>query len=305
MFFGIAVLLPSAYYCREPVFNQTFFNQTFINPGAAGKDTNEFYNVLLLTGSMLSGFEGAPRTTLINIDGQVKTGGTTSGLTINVLTDKAGFLRNTDFGLGYAYRIKTAGGSLGIGFSAGVLFSSLDPDGWRQPDGTVTDPAIVNEKSSKKSFDASLGLFYEDKALFAGISCLHLASPKINAAENASFLKPSFYFNGGYKFALPDGEIQIVPTVLIVSDLATAQYEVGVTGFWRNKFWAGLNYRFNTSAGILAGLNLFPELRLGYCYSYNTAILGKFSGNHELMLSYRFAVYFERGKQKYKSIRYL
>jgi type IX secretion system PorP/SprF family membrane protein len=292
---------------QDAMFVQTFFDQTFINPGAAGGDTVGYFNATAMNRNQITGFEGAPVTTMINVNGALNIGASSNnGVSLTLYNDKFGFISTPAFNLGYAYRIELGKGSLGMGLSVGLLFSTIDSEGWRTPDGG-NDPAIPTSKGAKQSFDAGAGLFYCTDKFFAGLSCTHLTNPVFVAGDEKTRLKRNFYVSGGYRFAMPNPDINLRTSALILTDLAQTQFGVNATLFFRNnKYWAGIDYRLQSAVSLLAGMNLLPNLKIGYSYGYNTSELSKFSGgNHEIMLKYRFAVFIERGKQKYKSIRYL
>lgn len=289
---------------NETMFSQTFFNPGFINPAYAGNDSSNYFNVMALNRTLFSGLENAPNTTVLNVNGPLNIGDVPGGINVSFCRDQAGYFTNPSFNIGYAYQHKLTKGSLGFGLSAGIYFSTLDSESWVLPDGS-SDPALPTEKS-KQSFDLGLGVYYSNNQLYAGLSVTHLIPPVFAQGDNAIKLSQSYYLMGGYKFKLNNPDMELRPSVLIQSDLSSFLYSLNAMFFYQNKYWIGLDYRINTSVGIIAGLNLLPELRLGYSYGYNTSVLSKFSGgNHEVMLTYRFSVYIEKGKQKYKSIRYL
>ncbi|MDR0385970.1 MAG: PorP/SprF family type IX secretion system membrane protein [Prevotellaceae bacterium] len=300
MFYG-----GGAFSQNEQMFGQTSFNPAFVNPAYAGADTGKYYNVIVMNRNQMAGIDMSPGTTVLNINGPLIIGGTEGGITATFYDDRLGFLNTPAFNLGYAYKFEMAKGSLSLGLSAGVFFSTLSSESWRLPDGDA-DPAIPTGKESKRSFDLGLGAYYCNNKLYAGLSVVHLLRPVLVYGDISSKQPRSYYLMAGYGISFENPDFELKPSVLVLTDLKNALYSVSSLLFYRNRFWAGLDYRFKSSLGLLAGLNLFPELRLGYSYSYNTSLLSRFGGNnHEIMLTYRFSVYFDKGKQKYKSIRYL
>ncbi|MDR1887393.1 MAG: PorP/SprF family type IX secretion system membrane protein [Prevotellaceae bacterium] len=290
----------------EQMFSQTYFNPAFVNPAYAGNDTSSYYNVLVMNRNQMAGIEMSPGTTVLNINGPLNIGGISGGITATFYDDRLGFLNTPAFNLGYAYRFELEKGSLSLGLSAGIFFSALSAESWRLPDGGGSDPAIPTGKESRQSFDLGLGAYYRHGRFYAGLSVTHLVRPTLVYGDSPSKLPQNYYLMGGYGILFENPEFELRPSLLILSDLKSALYSVNALLFYRNKYWAGLDYRFKSSLGLLAGMNLFPELRIGYSYSYNTSLLSRFGGsNHEIMLTYRFSVYLDKGKQKYKSIRYL
>jgi type IX secretion system PorP/SprF family membrane protein len=290
---------------NEQMFSQTSFNPAFVNPAYAGSDTSKYYNVIVINRDQMTGIDMSPGTTVLNINGPLTIGGIPGGITATFYDDRVGFLNIPAFNLGYAYKFEIEKGSLSLGLSAGMFFSTLDSEGWRLPDGSA-DPAIPTGKESRRSFDMGLGAYYQNNKLYAGISVTHLIRPALVYGDNASRTPRSYYLMAGYGITFANPDFELKPSVLALTDLRTTLYSVSSLLFYRNRFWAGLDYRYKSSIGLLAGMNLFPELRVGYSYSYNTSLLSRYGGsNHEIMLTYRFLVYFDKGKQKYKSVRYL
>jgi type IX secretion system PorP/SprF family membrane protein len=295
----------NAFSQNEQLFSQTSFNPAFINPAYAGSDTSKYYNVIVINRDQMAGIDKAPGTTVFNINGPLIIGGIDGGVTATFYDDRLGFLNIPAFNLGYAYKFETGKGSLSLGLSAGMFFSTLDSESWRLPDGS-SDPAIPTGKESRRSFDLGFGAYYQRNKLYAGLSVTHLIRPVLVYGDNFSRTPRSYYLMAGYGITFENPDFELKPSVLVLTDLRSALYSVSSLLFYRNRFWLGLDYRYKSSLGLLAGMNLFPELRMGYSYSYNTSLLSRYGGsNHEIMLTYRFLVYFDKGKQKYKSIRYL
>jgi len=290
---------------NETMFSHTFLNPAFVNPGYAGSDTSGYYNVMVMNKDQLIGFTAAPSTTVINVNGPVHIGGVPGGISVSFYRDQFGFINTPVFNLGYSYRAKVGKGSLGLGLSAGVFFSTIDPQGWILPENS-SDPVLPTENATKQSLDIGLGAYYSAGDFYAGLSVTHLTTPVLYHGDNASKMSSHYYLMSGYKFVLNNPDVELRPSLLVLSDLNNFLYSINMVLFYQNKFWTGLDYKFGTSLGLIAGLNLLPDLRLSYSYGYNTSSLSKFSnGNHEIALTYRFSVYFEKGKQKYKSVRYL
>jgi type IX secretion system PorP/SprF family membrane protein len=294
-----------AFAQNEQMFSQTSFNPAFINPAYAGSDTSKYYNVIVINKNQMAGIDMSPGTTVLNINGPLVIGGISGGISATFYDDRIGYLNTPAFNLGYAYKFEIEKGSLSLGLSAGIFFSTLDSEGWRLPDGNA-DPAIPTGKESKRSLDIGLGAYYQHNKLYAGLSVMHLVRPVLVYGDNPSRLPRSYCFMAGYGITLENPDFELKPSLLVMTDLKSALYSVSSLLFYRNRFWVGLDYRFKSSLGLLAGMNLFSGLRVGYAYSYNTSLLSRYGGsNHEIMLTYRFLIHLDKGKQKYKSIRYL
>jgi type IX secretion system PorP/SprF family membrane protein len=290
---------------NEQMFSQTSFNPAFVNPAYAGSDTSNYYNVILMNKNQMTGIDMSPGTTVLNINGPLNINSIPGGVSVTFYDDRLGFLSTPAFNIGYAYKFDVGKGSLGLGLSAGVFFSTLDSKGWRLPDGD-SDPSVPTAQGSKRSFDMGLGAYYKNGKLYAGLSVTHLIRPALAYGDNPVKLPQNYYLMAGYGILFENPEFELKPSLLVLTDLKSVLYSLNSLLFYREKFWMGLDYRFKSSLGLLAGMNLFPNLKIGYSYSYNTSLLSRFGGsNHEIMLTYRFFIYLDKGKQKYKSVRYL
>jgi type IX secretion system PorP/SprF family membrane protein len=294
-----------AFSQNDVMFTQTSFNPAFVNPAYAGSDTTGLYNTSALYRSQATGLNDAPVTAALNINGPLRLGGVEGGINFTFISDKAGFLNTPSFSLGYAHKFTLGKGSLNVGLSVGMMFSTVEQSGWRLPDGG-SDPSVPTGEGSKQNFDLGLGAYYNSEKWYAGLSVIHLTSPTLIQGDNSSKLPPNFYLMAGYRFPLSNPDLELNSGVVVLSDPGSFTVSLNAVMFYRKKFWAGIDYRHNSALSLIAGLNLLSNLRLGYSYGYNTTALSRFSGgNHEVMLTYSFAVYLDKGRQKYKSVRYL
>ncbi len=289
---------------QDPLFNLGFFNFAYINPGFAGSNTEGLFSATALNRLELTGFDGAPVTTIANCEGPVSFFGIESGVGLTVYNDKIASLNAPGISLSYAYRHAVNNGSLGIGFSAGVLSSWFSETSWRLPD-EGTDPSVPTQKEGGAAFDAGLGAFYSHPRWYAGVSCTHLTSPKLGV-EGFAHKKPTLYINGGYTFLLDSTRWMIKPMLNAASDFATTSVSLTGTVWYEGKYWGGISYRWKEAVVFMLGMDLFEGLKVAYAFDYATSKLSKFNnGTHEIMLSYSFSLSVPRGAQKYKSIRYL
>lgn len=67
-------------------------------------------------------------------------------------------------------------------------------------------------------------------------------------------------------------------------------------------FWAGASYRLDQNIALLSGIQVTPQLIIGYSYDFPASNLLPFnSGSHEIVISYDFKGY---KKEKLVSPRY-
>jgi type IX secretion system PorP/SprF family membrane protein len=289
---------------QDAQFNLWFMNPTFINPGYAGNTQEEMFCASGYNRLELTGFNEAPVSTILNVQGPVTVLGVRSGVSITLQNEMAGFLRAPGMNAGYAYRRALGVGQIGIGLSLGFISSWYATNTWKMPDGG-TDPVAPSQENAGVAFDLGTGVYYSDSRWSGGLSFTHLTSPKLGIDNNARY-RPTMYATGGYTFFADSTTWLITPMLTVVSDFTQASYNIACHAKYKKKYWAGLNYRWGQTIAVMAGMEVFNGVNVAYAYEYATSRLSRFSsGTHELMVSYSFAVKTVRGAQRYKSIRYL
>ena len=93
------------------------------------------------------------------------------------------------------------------------------------------------------------------------------------------------------------------PSMLVMSDIASTQFNVGARLWYNNKICFGVNYRYQESVDLLVGFTI-KGLQINYAYDINTMGL-KLPGSHEVSIGYSFKLDMEKQPRIYRSIRYL
>ncbi len=290
---------------QDPVFSHIFFDKVEINPAFAGSQGD--ICVGIINRQQWVGFEGAPKTTALNANMPLNIFGTQSGVGLSVMDDRLGFENNFQLGLQYAYFANLGNNKLSFGVDAGFYNIAFDGS-WTPPDAPAnSDPAIPAEKDNSMVFDLSFGLTYFAGDFYIGLSATHLTEPKLNLiSSEQSFLKRHYYLMAGYNWQIMDGSLDLSPNLLIKSDAASAQITINLTATYNKKFWGGVTYRTIDAIDIMAGIELFNGIRLGYAYGLNfSKLISTNGGSHEVMLGYCFSLGFDKAPQKYKSVRFL
>lgn len=296
---------------QAPIFTNYNNSYTYINPGFAGM--SEGVNVLGLYRQQWAGFTDdsgnniAPTTLLITGDMPIRALG--GGISFSVLNDQLGYEKNTNVGLGYAYHFDLGGSTMGLGLSLSLLnrtvdFSHLLP-------GQTGDP-LLNQlgEESGMLFDLSVGAFWQiPESFYVGVSAINLLNTTGKALGDnetaASFSTDrTLYLVAGYPFlfeSLP--AFKFIPSVNVMTNLSSAQLNVGGKVVYNDLFSLGVNYRPQESVGLTVGLTI-KDFVLGYAYDINT--MGyNIPGSHEIALSYCFKLDLDRTPRDYRSVRYL
>lgn len=287
---------------QDPQFTMFMFDRVSYNPAAAGIDG--VLNVTALYRNQWSGFEGAPKTGLLNVAAPIFD--INSGVGISLFFDEIGQQNTLNGLLSYNYQLKVGSGmKLAMGIAVGMYNSKLGTD-WVPPEPDADDQYIPYQGNSATAFDASFGLVLRSEQLYVGLSVTHLTGGKL---ENLNMqLTQHYYFEAGYDFILSD-EIKIIPNVLVKSDFVSTQVDVNALVMWNNVFWLGAAYRWSDAISPMVGLQ-WPvgkgEIRAGYAYDVTLSELKNYSnGSHEVFVNYNMSLGKPLSKTKYKNVRFL
>ena len=279
------------YAQQDPQYTQYMFDRLSINPAVAGSSGNICATALLR--QQWTGFDGAPKTGLVNLQGALPK--INSGIGLSVYFDKLGQEKSTIARVHYAYHLKVGSQStLSAGVYAGFAGRALDGN-WIAIDPVADDAAIPTNGGSDGGFDLGAGLYYRSPELWIGISSTQLPETEL---KNVSIKnKRHYYVQAGYDWAIGgDKKYVLQPSVLLKSDASSTQLDIGALFLYDNMLWAGVGYRTEDAIAPMIGYqHQFPKgdsmLRIGYSYDVTTSALKNHSsGSHEVMLSYCFKI---------------
>ena len=293
---------------QAPIFTNYSNSYAYANAGYAGM--SEGINVLGLYRMQWADIDGneiAPTTFLLS--GDMPFTKLHGGMEFCIMQDKLGFENNVNVGLGYSYHADLGGSTLGIGVAGTLLnrtvdFSQLNPN-------NPSDPILQGlGEESAMLFDFNVGLFWQiPDSFYLGFSVVNVLESMSqalsdNAETSASFITDrTFYAIAGYPFQFEDMPyFTFIPSVSVMSDIASTQLNASARVVYNNVFSLGVNYRPQESIGLLAGITI-KDLTVAYSYDINTT--GLLPGSHEIGLSYCFKLDLDRTPRDYRSVRYL
>lgn len=303
-FILIGLLTTTVFAQQDPHFSQNMFNHMAINPGFAG--SSDMINATAINRLQWVGFgDGAPITTVVNINAPFTLFGKSHGAGLNITNDRFGFNSDIGVALSYAYRFKIArAGNLAIGINGGVVNNTMNPT-WNFPVASG-DVAVPQKEENSVNLDLGLGLFYNNDQMYFGFSATHLNQSKNNKAVNPSHYKTHFYLCGGYFLALPNKQWEVNPSVFVGTTLSSSILSLNTNLIYNKRFWGGVSYRVGEAVAAMVGAEIFSGLRIGYAFDFSTTKISSYnSGSHEFMLGYSFTLKKEKPPQQYKSIRFL
>ena len=277
---ALAFLALAANAQQDPQFSQNMFNLHSINPGFVG--SNDAICATALHRSQWMGFEGAPTTMNLSVEGSVPM--LSGGLGLNILTDKIASNEFLGLDLSYAYRTSLVGGDLGIGASVGFLQDGVE--GTQYNPESAGDPLIpADEKGS--GFDFGLGLFFKSETVEIGVSTTHLNQAVITTSQDILSLNRHYYLSALYKYQMND-ILMLKPSLFVKNDGVTTQMDLNTMIEYNNRFWGGVSYRMNDAMIAILGMHINESLKFGFAYDIPTSQIAQ--GSIEFMLSYCFKV---------------
>ncbi len=307
-FLLIVVLVLPANSQQDPLASHYMFNTLTYNPGFAG--TSGLICATALNRQQWVGFDGAPSTTLFNINAPVSPFRIRSGVGLLVLSDNVGFDRDINITGSYSYLMDIGSGSLGIGISVGMLNKTIDPK-WEIPSGdshvpASGDPLIPENKESYVALDAGLGIYYRTEKYYLGASVTHINQPEIKFTKGTPYVSRHYYFTAGYILPMPNPSLELLPSIFAFSDGKVIQANATALIRYNKKVWGGVSFRAGDAIIGMVGFELFNGVRIGYAYDFTlTDVRRSSSGSHEFMVNYCFDLSLGRSPMKYKSIRFL
>lgn len=290
----------SSYGQQDPMFTHYMDNTLAINPAYAGSR-----DALTITGlhrSQWIGFDGAPITQTLTLHSPVFTKNT--GLGLSVLNDKIGPLNTTSFYVDFSYRIKFDKSFLAFGLKSGINMMKI---GLEDLDiSNSNDPTFNSDFSSALMPNFGGGVYYYTDRYYVGVSVPKLLQNNLFSGQVDQNLVDAvrhYFFIAGAYFNLSE-DIKFKPTTF-VKVAPAAPVEMDLTGSFilYDRFMAGLMYRTGDAFGALAGINLTPQLTVGYSFDWSTTNkTGVYNGgSHEVMVRYDFFIIEQK---KIRSPRY-
>jgi len=304
--FGVVALNVQAQ--QDPKFSQNMFLAPFYNPGAVG--STDKICLAAAFRNQWTGLPNSPVTTIFTANMPVSLLGRTHGIGVSLMNDNLAFNNDFNFSASYAFRMELGQGSLGIGANVGLANQALTPE-WDDGDGIINpegDVAIPQTGGSVFGFDMGLGAYYNTDNLYVGVSTTHLNQTSFNYPEDNAETKliRHYYLMAGYNIQLANPMFEIMPSLMLQSDLRSNLIYLNTNIRYNKRFWGGVSYSVGGALTALFGIELMNGIKIGYSYDFELSPLLKYnSGSHEITVRYCFDLSVDKSPQKYKSIRFL
>ncbi len=278
---GMAITVSSSIAQSLLPNNQFIYNKYSLNPAYAGYE--ECFEGYFTSRQNWSGFENAPRTSIVSVNGPVCGG---SGIGGYITNDQYGIFQNTRSMLTYGYHIKLGQNQkLHFGLSAGLLHSNINYSAISNRNNnnnngnSVNDPVIFTDgRSDEWAFDAAFGIVYQYKNWNVGMAFPSILEVQVRNASNSMKFYASNIFN-------INKNLQIEPSIVVdMPDKNSVLFDISAVAVIQKQVRLGLQFSKWGTFGIAAGF-LFNRYSLGYSYEFSTTgPLGNSSGSHEITL---------------------
>ena len=285
----------SHYWAMEPSFN----------PAAVGKESK--LNIAAAYALQMAGFEHNPNTMYAAADMPFYALKSYHGAGVQFMNDNIGLFSHKRLALQYAYQPQVLGGKLSLGIQLCMLSETFDGSKLELADSN--DPAFTSSSINGTGFDISAGIYYKRRNWYAGVSALHLNSPRVNLGEkNELNVSATYYLTGGYNIRLKNPFLSIHTSVLGRTDGVAYRGDISGRLIYTHEkrvMYAGLSYSPTNSVTIQLGGNI-RGIRVGYSYEVYTSAISIGNGSHKLFVGYQTELnLYKKGRNLHKSVRIL
>ncbi len=273
-----------------PQYSNYMINSYVMNPAVGGSEP--FFEAKCDSRYQWIGIADAPRTYILSVNGPTKS--LKMGLGGLLFSDIAGPTRRTGFYLSYAYHLKITEkikGSLGI--SAGVLQFMVDASKISLHDPDDNTLGIGSQSMIVPDFGAGFYIYSTDKKWYIGGSVPQIFQSRVKffnyETSSSSKLNAHAYVTGAYKFDV-GSDFKVEPSTCLKFVYPTPlQFDIGVRGIYKEKYWLGAVYRNKDAVSAIIGFNILENISLVYSYDYTLSNIKKYTfGTHELMIAIKF-----------------
>lgn len=308
LWIGMLLVTLTARAQFDAAFTNTWALQSYYNPAAAGLDSK--LNVQGAYSLQMVGFDGAPKTMVINADMPLFFIGPKHGVGAAFLNDAIGAFTNKKIQLQYAFHQKLFGGRVSAGIRPALLMVGFNGSDLDLNDSG--DPAFAQNDIKGNAFDLDIGLRYTYKKLwYVGVSATHLLGPTVTLGDEKTHevtIDPTIMVQGGYTYTFRQPRYKLATDAMVRSDLTNWRGDINARLMYdgnKHKLYGGLMYSPTISVGLLLGFD-FHGINIGYSYEVYTGGIGALNGTHEILIGYQHDIDItKKGKNLHKTVRLL
>ncbi len=280
--FSIGLFLSSTLLVKaqqDPMYTHYMYNTLAYNPAYAG--SRDAMSFLGLARFQWAGISGSPMTQNFQIHTPIY-GGLCTG--ISLINDKIGPTNNTNLSLDLTYRFNLGRHHrLAFGLKGGLDFFNNNLSSVATNE--QNDPQF-NQNISRTLPNVGVGIYYDHTNFYIGFSVPKIVEHRLNTGLGE--LKRNYFIMAGFMIPVTKN-FALKPTTLVkITEGAPVQGEFTMEALFCNRFSAGAFYRSLDGIGMLLGVNIVPNLRIGYSFDWPLTELSRIGqfGSHEIMLRY-------------------
>ncbi len=286
VFLTIALLMGVALHGQQdPQYTQYMYNTLNVNPAYAG--SRGHLSALVMHRSQWVGINGAPTTQVLAVDGPV---GKNVGLGLVLTNDALGPANEffIDGNFSYTLRLNDTDKRLSFGLKAGGRLFNVD-----FTEGSTQNPDIAFQNNIENKFFPTIGagVYYHNSKGYLGLAVPNFFSEEhYNGQEQVIATERLHYFLIGGKIFNMTPDVQFKPAFFVKwVPGAPIIADISANAMIRETLTFGVAYRWDDSFSGLFGLQISPDLSVGYAYDLTTTDLTDYtSGTHEIFLRYEF-----------------
>jgi type IX secretion system PorP/SprF family membrane protein len=204
--------------------------------------------------------------------------------------DRSGLLTTSSFNVSYSLHVPLAKDIyFSSGLSTGLVQYRLNKNELDLY--TPDDPYLSGDVGNINKLDLGVGFWLYGRDFYVGASGLQLVHNRkdLEASNNPrATLQPHFYGTAGYRVKL-DRELDVIPSVLIkMAEGGLTTVDVNAKAIYAERLWAGISYRHQDAASVMAGVHIGHYADVSYSYDFATSDLNRVSANsHELTVGFK------------------
>lgn len=243
---------------QDPIYAQYINNPLAINPAFAG--SNNMFNAGVQYRTQWAGIEANPVT--VNFNSHMSVYQNRAGIGIQVVQDKIGDIKNTEFNSSFAYKLHLNNSTLSFGMQYGFIRFTNNPSSLTIRD--AGDEAFNSVSQTK--FNTGAGLLLKSDRYILGLSVPRLLPATLTVGgQTVELYKQHYYLFGSYVMFLSD-KLRFKPSVLLRGTKGSPfSTDVNASFTLNEHFTAGLFTRNFKTYGLLAQA-MVQNFRLGYVF---------------------------------------
>lgn len=286
---------------QEQQYGQYMLNPFTINPAVAG--TEDILDLQLGARQQWAGFEGAPRTMFVTLQGTVGKNydayhhkgehQSWHGFGAQVNYDQTGPIKRNSVLLAYAYNIGlTKKLRLSFGTYVGLQQLQTNKEYWENIDDWSDDLFIRDLNTGlKPALHIGSVLYHPD--FFVKMSVWNVTgnvmqfeiNDLLTDRVNQAAYRRHMFFSGGVKLKTTD-DLVFTPSFLMkYTTFAPLSIDLNLKIDIKQKYWTGVSYRAMDAFAVLVGGMVTDLIEVSYAFEWSHTRLRRYNaGTHEILL---------------------